>query len=399
MIIGFDASRAFGTERGGSENYSYQLLKALLKIDKKNKYIIYTRGRAKGLYPSEGSALSKQANVWIKPISWPKLWTQGGLALATWKDSLDVLFVPAHTLPVLGKSGLPTVVTIHGLEYEYLPEHYKIPQKYYLTWSTRYAVKQASRLISVSEFTKSELVKRLGADPDKISVIHEGVDIQRFKKTYREKEKSEVLRSYGIRKPYVLFVGVIQPRKNLVRLIEAFSKVVNTRYDDENNVNPSVRSDARIYDFPNLRLVIAGKMGWMYEEILKAPKKYGVEDRVVFTGYVADQDLPIVLQEAQAYIQPSLTEGFGLPVLEAMAAGAPVISAKAGALPEVVGDAGLLVDPKSVEEMSEAMKLLARQRELGEGLREKAYKRIKDFTWEKAAKETIKVLEEAIKMS
>jgi glycosyltransferase involved in cell wall biosynthesis len=374
MIIGFDASRAFDKERTGTENYSYQLLKAIVRVDRKNKYVVYTRGPV----PFKGSTLQGRADLRVQPIRWSRLWTQGGLALQTWRDKLDVLFVPAHTLPILRKPGLPTVVTIHGLEYEYLPEYYKFPQKLYLTWSTRYAVRSATKLISVSEFTKSELLKRLGADESKVQVVHEGVDTLLYSKIYKDEEKNSTLKALGVKKPYVLFVGVVQPRKNLARLIEAYAKLVqglNSR---------------------KINLVIAGKLGWMYGEIIEAPKKYGVENRVKFLGFVGEKHLPILFQEAEILFQPSLTEGFGLPVLEAMAAGTVVVAAKAGALPEVVGEAGLLIDPLSVEEMSDAMKLVLTNQDLREGLREKGLKRVKEFSWEKTAKETLRVLEEAV---
>ncbi|OGY16562.1 MAG: hypothetical protein A2785_03145 [Candidatus Chisholmbacteria bacterium RIFCSPHIGHO2_01_FULL_49_18] len=374
MVIGVDASRAFVPERTGTENYSFRLFKAMLAVGGANKFILYTRNSI--VDPAD----FPQKNVTITRINWPRLWTQGGLALRTHLDRLDVLFVPAHTLPILRKAGLPTVVTIHGLEYEYLPEYYRFPQKLYLTWSTRYAVRFADRIIAVSQFTADELQKRLGADPKKISVIHEGVDRKAYQRSFTEAEKQEALSKLGISKPYVLFLGVVQPRKNLERLIEAFSRIRLTR--------PGLVS---------LNLVIAGKLGWMYEKILQAPKKYGVEDRVQFPGFIPQDILPVLLQESLAFILPSLTEGFGLPVLEAMAAGAPVIAAKAGALPEVVGEAGLYIDPLSVDDMSKSLQAVVLSEELRKELRKKGLSRVRQFSWERAANEILAVLGEAVK--
>lgn len=370
MRIGFDASRAFAVERTGTENYSYEILKALVKLDHWNQYLVFTRNRVSSQVRQQFGAVK------FKRIGWPSLWTQAGLALATWRRRLDVLFVPAHTLPVLRQPNLPTVVTIHGLEYEYLPEYYKFPQKLYLTWSTRYAVRFATSLLAVSKFTASDLVRRLGAERSKITVVHEGVDAKRFSKKYSDKLTRSVLIKYGITKPFVLFVGVVQPRKNLVRLVEAFSIAAG---------------DGKT------QLVIGGKLGWIYDEIIKAPRKLGIEERVNFIGFIKDEDLPLIMQEAEVYIQPSLTEGFGLPVLEAMAAGTPVVAAKSGALPEVVGKAGLLVNPRSVADMARALRIILEEKDLREGLIEKGFKKAREFSWEKAAKETLTVLIKAAK--
>ena len=153
MRIGIDASRAFGRDRTGTENYSYEIITRMLKLPqaKKHTWILYTK----------------------ENIKLPYLWTQVGLAYKTWTDNLDVLWVPAHTLPVLARPGLAKVVTIHGIEYEWLPAYENWLQRWYLPLSTQYAVMSASRIIAVSQFTKKQLVERLGADPKKITVIHE----------------------------------------------------------------------------------------------------------------------------------------------------------------------------------------------------------------------------------
>jgi glycosyltransferase involved in cell wall biosynthesis len=348
MIIGIDASRAFIKEKTGTENYASNLVKKLIELDKKNQYRLYSR----------------------KNIPWRRLWTQGGLALECLLHPPDILFIPAHTLPIIRRPSLKVIVTIHGLEYEYLPQYYQFPQKLYLNKSTEYAVSQANHLIAVSQWTKSQLVERLGADPQKITVIYEGVSVS---------HQSSVI-SHQSSKPYILFVGTVQPRKNLVRLIEAFSRLQSPCL-----AGRQVAS--------NLYLKIAGKPGWLYDEILEAPKKFRVGKRVKFLGYVSDRKLASLYRQALCFVLPSLCEGFGLPVLEAMSYGCPVIASKAGALPEIVGGAGLLVDPYQVEELAGAMKLVVENRELREDLREKGFQRLKKFSWQKAAQKTIKVFE------
>lgn len=331
MRIGIDASRAFDDQKTGTESYSYELITRLIKLPeaKNHTWILYTK----------------------KNIKFKYLWTQIGLAFRTWVDNLDVLWVPAHTLPILARPGLKKVVTIHGIEYEWLPAYENLLQRWYLPLSTQYAVKSAQKIIAVSEFTKQQLINRLGADPKKINVVHEGVNYK------------DSVRDSNILGRYVLFIGTIQPRKNLVRLIKALPA--------------------------GCKLVIAGKLGWNYQEVLAEAKK---NKNVIITGYVSDEDRNVLLKNALVYVQPSITEGFGLPVLEAMSAGIPVISSNGGALPEVVGDAGLLFDPLDKEDISHKLSLVIHSHSLRKELIKKGKQRIKDFSWEKAAKRTYNIL-------
>lgn len=371
MKIGIDASRAFVEEKTGVERYSSDLIEALLKLPeaKDHEWILYTK------QPITNEQLRVGENVKVVSIEMPRLWTQGGLAFRTWVDRLDVLWVPAHTLPVFRKWGLKTVVTIHGVEYEYLPKFYGEWSRWHLTWSTEYAVCEATRIIAVSQFTRNELCQRLGADLSKIEVVHEGVR-QEARNSKLEVQKDEILGKYGFkRNSYILFVGTVQPRKNLVRLIEAFARLGDR----------------------GLKLVVAGKLGWQYEDVLEASKKFGVANRVTFTGYINDADRYILLQNAIVYVQPSLTEGFGLPILEAMAAGVAVAAADVGAMPEIVNgkekSAAVVFDPMNVEQIAKCLKLLVSDGGLREKIIREGYTRVKEFSWEKAARKTLKVLE------
>lgn len=392
MIIGIDASRAFGEQKTGTEEYSYQIIKHLLALPeaKKHEWILYTRNSPPAAAdPSLKSILrfascdvreGRGVSYKIRQISLPCLWTQVGLAVRTWVDKLDVLWIPAHTLPLLRQPSwlregkpLKTVVTIHGLEYEWLPEYSSWLQAWYLPLSTQYAVKSAQRIIAVSEFTKRQLVERLGANVEKIEVVHEGVDRIGLHLVRPDTAKEQPLQ------PYLLFVGTIQPRKNLERLIQAFAAL------------RSQESGARRQE-TGLKLVIAGKLGWMYDEVLAAPKKWGIEEKIVFTGYINETERNSLLRNALVYVQPSITEGFGLPVLEAMALGVPVVSSDGGALSEVVGDAGLLFDPYNVKDISHKLSLVINNFKLRKNLITKGYLRVKEFTWQKAAERTYKIL-------
>ncbi len=371
MLIGIDASRAFSKKRTGTENYSYNLIGALAKIDRKNKYRLYVREEANGA-SGTGEGLELPENFEICQIPWPRLWTQVGLAWECFWRPPDVLFVPAHTLPIIRRPNLKTVVTIHDLGAEYLPGYHKFPNKIYLNKTTEYVVKHATRLIAVSCSTKKDLVEKLGADAESISVIYEGYNKNLFK-PIKNDVLNNTLDTYDIKRPYFLFVGTIQPRKNLVRLIEALNIL--------------------IFQYPNISLVLVGKRGWLVEDIYQAPKRLGIELNVRFLDYVPDKDLPAFYSSAQALVLPSLYEGFGLPILEAMACGCPVITSNTSSLPEVAGKAAILVNTTKVEEISKAMSDLLQNRDRRKRLIQQGFLQVKKFSWEKCARETLKVFE------
>ncbi|MDO8576735.1 MAG: glycosyltransferase family 1 protein [Candidatus Daviesbacteria bacterium] len=439
MVIGFDGSRAFQKDRTGTENYSYQLLKALAKIDKKNKYIVYLRSctvtpgspsvtlirrlAEKGIitpaiYPSanhlrmtrEKTRNDKKdwpANFQFKKIKWLRLWTQGGLAAQTFKDKLDVLFVPAHTLPIVRRPGLKTVVTVHDLGSQYLPSMHQLKQRLYLSYMQKFQLKTATKIIAVSKATKQDLIQRVGIKPDKISVVYEGYDRKLFynKKNLFKSFKSDLvvnsLRWYGL-KPgsYFLFVGTVQPRKNLERLIRAFSVILNPPLAGEGSLaNASTTETSpeilRFAQNDNFKLAIAGSKGWLSDEIYKLPKKLGIGERVKFLGYVPDENLPVLYSGAVAFTFPSLFEGFGLPILEAQASGCPVLTSNVSSMPEVGGKGAIYVDPYSIDDIVKGIRKLQRVPE-GEGYRsqliKQGFENVKRFSWEKCAWETLEVL-------
>ncbi|MBI2018918.1 glycosyltransferase family 4 protein [Candidatus Daviesbacteria bacterium] len=387
MIIGFDASRAFIKEKTGTENYSYQLLKALARIDRKNTYQVYLRpgvNFVKKDFPD---------NFQFSTLNFKFLWTQGGLALQTFKDNIDVLFVPAHTLPVIRKPGLKTLVTVHDLGSEYLPAMHQLKQRLYLNFMTRSQLKSATALIAVSRATKDDLIKRVGIKPDKISVSYEGYDKEKFKDT-------QSIKKYNLKyHSYFLFVGTVQPRKNLERLIIAFSKFISEEkliYEQDlrfKNTDLRIKNHkSLIINHKSLKLVIAGSKGWLSDEIYQLPKKLGIEDRVKFLGYVPDKDLSALYFGAIALLFPSLFEGFGLPILEAQACGCPVITSNLSSMPEVAGKGAVYVNPYSVDDIVKGM-IRIKNQELRIKLIKAGLDNIERFSWEKCAKETLGVLE------
>ncbi len=366
MVIGFDGSRAFTDKRTGTENYSYQLLKTLSEIDQKNSYIVYLRSKGDALRDLRG--WPKSFN--FKVINWSRLWTQGGLAMQTFKDKLDVLFVPAHTLPLIRRPGLKTVVTVHDLGSEYLPFMHQLKQRLYLGLMQKYQLKTATRLIAVSKATKDDLIKKVGIDSKKVEVVYEGYNEDIFKPISTD-ILVDSLRYYNLQpKTYYLFVGTVQPRKNLERLILAFSQL---KTDD-------------------LKLVIAGTKGWLSDGIYALPKELGIEDRVKFLGYVPDQDMAALYSGAIALTFPSLFEGFGLPILEAQACGCPVITSNISSMPEIAGKGAVYVNPNSVDDIVEGMERVRRE-VLRVKLIKAGFENIKIFSWEKCAAQTLKVFE------
>ncbi|GEM_PF-574067 len=403
MVIGIDCSRAFVKARTGTESYSYHLVREILRLPASRKHSFVLFIRPKMIIPSW---VTKHKNVRVTEIKLRYLWTQIGLAVATWqrqavtqcysrfsssagskktgklqnwkteKRMLDVLWVPAHTLPVLRNPKVRTVVTIHGLEYEWLPEYQNVLQRWYLPLSTKYAAKYADKLIAVSKFTANQLVKQLHTSPKKIKVIHEGVETG--VSAYRRVSVSESKRTLGkwgiVKGRYILFVGTLMPRKNLSALVEAFS-LINQEY-------------------PDLKLVIAGSRGWMTEEIYQAPARYGVHESVIFAGRVSEGELDVLYQGARVYVQPSFTEGFGLPILEAMGRGVPVVSSNGGALPEVVADAGSVVElgPGYVPRLAAAIRRVLSDGKLRKRLIKDGKIRVGELSWEKASDSTLKIL-------
>jgi glycosyltransferase involved in cell wall biosynthesis len=214
---------------------------------------------------------------------------------------------------------------------------------------------------------------------NKIVVTYPGIkfEIRNSKSETNSKFKmqnSKFLKTkYGIEGDYVLFVGTLQPRKNIARLIEAFSRIKD-----------------------NTQLVVVGKKGWLYEEILEAPKKFGVQDRVKFLDFVPDEDLPLFYQNALCFVLPSLYEGFGLPVLEAMKYGCPVITSNVSSLPEAGGDAALYFNPEDISDIAANLRLMITKPQLRKELIKKGFEQIKKFSWEKTARETLKTLMEVV---
>lgn len=368
MIVGIDASRLQVGLRTGTELYSWELLQALGGIDPgQHRYVLYTNGRPAALPPLP-------TNFELCSIPFPRLWTHLRLSTEMALHKPDLLFVPAHVLPIW--SPRRAVVTIHDLGYLYYPEAHPLKRRLYLRWSTRWNAWRATRILADSEATKRDIITYCGVPAAKIDVAYLGVS-PRFAPVDDQARLRSTAERYGITGPYLLYVGTVQPRKNLLRLLDAWAAYLATA--------PSTP----------VTLVIAGKRGWLTEQIERRATAHGIRDRVRFTGYVADDDLPALLSGALAFLLPSLYEGFGLPVLEAQACGTPVLTSTTSSLPEVAGDAAVLVDPADTSAIRDGIARLIEDANLREELRVRGLARVAGWTWERTARQTLDTLEVA----
>lgn len=370
MLIGIDASRATVAERTGTEAYSLHLIRGLLDLESEHCFRLYfNQAPAPGLF----STIAGAAHCEQRAIAFPRLWTHVRLSAEMLVRPPDVLFVPAHVLPLVHPRR--SVVTVHDLGHRFYPKAHTPGQRRYLEWSTRYHVSSAAHLVADSKATKQDLVQHYGADEARITVVHLGVDPS-LQPVRVPAKLARVRAKYGLGDAYLLYLGTLQPRKNLVRLIDAFAEVCQA-------------GDVA----PDLQLVLAGKRGWLYQEILERGRELGLEARILFPGYVSAADLAALYSGAHLFVMPSLYEGFCLPVLEAMACGTPVACSAASSLPEVVGDAALLFDPHDAHEMADVMLSLLREDGLRQSLSERGLWQVACFTWSRAARQLLDVLE------
>jgi glycosyltransferase involved in cell wall biosynthesis len=300
----------------------------------------------------------------------PRLWTHLRLSWEVLRRPPGVLFVPSHVVPLWHPRR--TVVTVHDLGYLEYPQAHTRGSRLYLHLSTLFSARSARRVIAISEATKRDLIRHYRVPPGKIRVVHHGRD-PIFAPVDDAAHKAEVASKYGIRAPYCLHVGTLQPRKNLGLLVEAWDMLRGSMQQPP-------------------QLLLAGKRGWLYDSLFEMVRARGLGDLVRFADYVERDDLPALYSGALALTFPSLYEGFGLPPLEAMSCGTPIIASTATSLPEVVGDGGLLLDPHDPRPWAEAVQRLSHDPGLQAELRRKGLERASHFTWERCARETLQVL-------
>ncbi len=373
MHIGIDA-HAIGAQQGGNETYIRGLIRALADLDDQNRYTIYLAEPEAAAEWQDGFA-RQHANFEIRllPKPTPLVRVPVFLSYELRQHPVDVLHVQ-YTAPPF--CPVPVVATIHDLAFEHMPETFTRRGSFQLKLTVRRTAQRAARIATVSEYSRWDLLRTYRLAPEKVAVTYNGVE-SHFTSVLTRNEANEVRQQFGINRDFLLAVGSLQPRKNLIRLIRAYARL---------------RSEV-----PNFtpQLVIVGRKLWLADEIFAEIRRQRWAEDVILTGYVDDADLPKLYRQATAFVYPSLFEGFGLPPIEAMACGTPVITSNVSSLPEVTGGAALLIDPMNQASIESALLTITGDQGLRKRLREQGIEQAKKFTWQAAAEKTLQLYQES----
>ncbi|TSC90494.1 MAG: Group 1 glycosyl transferase [Microgenomates group bacterium Gr01-1014_5] len=379
MLIGINGNEANIQNRVGVNQYAASLLTALEKLPaaKKHDFIVY-------LSSDPGDHLPKAREGWnYKILPGGGLWIVSTLMpfLLVTRKKPDVLFTPSHYSPPI--SSIPTVVSVMDLGYLNARDQFRLKDFIQLKYWTAWSIRRAIKIIAISESTKKEIIVHYPMAKDKTVVTHLGYDKAKFKsdplreasqigfKIQKSKVQiDQVKKKYGIEGDYVLYLGTLKPNKNVEGIVKAF---------------------AQLQSLP-LTLVIAGKKGWLYEQIFKLVEENNIKDRVVFTDFVKEEDKPALIAGASVFVSPSFWEGFGIHILEAMAMGTPVVCSREGSLPEVGGKAVVYVNPHDPASIAWGIREALKNHDV---LKNNGLTQARKFSWEKTAAQTLQILESA----
>jgi glycosyltransferase involved in cell wall biosynthesis len=371
MRIGIDYTAAV-RQMGGIGRYTRNLIRALAEIDQNGEYVLWVAGGRRGLDDSDWPPNFHLRTIplsdrWVN-LLWQRM--RIPLPIESMVGHLDVFHSPDFVLPPT-RSAARTLVTVHDLSFLRVPECFVPSFREYLKAAVRRSVARADAILADSESTRADLRELLGVSDERIAVVYPGVEA-RFRPIRETSVLEVVQRKYVLPERFILGVGTLQPRKNFTGLIDAFSRLME----------------------PDLQLVLAGGVGWLHEPILETISQRHLQDRVRLLGFVDDHDLPALYSLATVFAFPSWYEGFGLPVLEAMACGTPVVTANNSALPEVAGNAALMVDAASPQELADALHVALVDEVRREELATAGFGHARQFTWERAAAQLQRCYEE-----
>jgi len=368
MLIGIDGNEANIANKVGVGQYAFQILHHLYQLDSDNSYIIYLKN-------PPANDLPKPRKNWQYKVFGPqKMWTRLALPihLFTQKEKLDLFFSPSHYSPFL--SPFPTIPTIHDIGYLQFQNQFTKKDLYQLINWTKESIRKASQIIVVSQFTKNEIIKTYQVNPNKINIAYNGVGTP---PQIDPKIQNKILSSYDLQpNNYFLYLGTLKPNKNIPFLIKSFSLYLRSTNHDLNT-----------------KLVIAGKKGWLFDEIFTTVQQEGVESQVVFTDFVAEDQKWTLYQNAIASVLPSTYEGFGIPAIESMKVGTPVIVSDIPPFKEVVENSGLFIDPTDTNDLCQ--KLI----DISDPKTREKYSKLSQpqadkFTWNSTAKSILEVFEQ-----
>lgn len=372
MRIGIDAT-ALPSQPVGAGNYTIHLIRALNGIIHTDELVVFSQ-------PSKIPLIDKKGELPVEWVECPELppglrlvWEQTRLANLVKKARIDLLHSPHYTQP--RSLSCRSVVTFHDMTFILHPELHTRSKRVFFPRAMRRSSRLADMLIADSESTRTDMVRLLGTDPHKVITIPLGVDPE-FRPLSDPELLTKIQKMYSLPEEFILFVGTVEPRKNVPLLIQSYKQLV------DNGLH-----------FP---LVIAGKLGWMYEEVFAQVEANKLGEKIRLIGYVEQIDLPALYNLAQVFVYPTLYEGFGLPVLEALACGVPVVTSNISSLPEIIGDAGLLVTPNDPQALAQAIRKILADRELNLKLRQAGPQRAAQFSWQRTAQLTLRVYQQAL---
>lgn len=364
MLIAIDGNEANISQRVGVNQVAYELIKHISML-KEHKVVVFLKDRPLPDMPPANENFSYEV------FGPGKAWVLTGLTFRLFKKPRpNVLFSPSHYIPFI--SPIPRVFAIMDLSYEkFGSEYFRQYDLQQLRRWTRISASKAKKIITISNTTKQDILDYYQVAPEKVEVIYPGFNQEIYHTRIPLTKQQQVREKYGIKGKYFLYLGTLQPRKNIIRLIKAFAKLGT-----------------------GTKLVIVGKRGWLYDKILNISKNLGIEKKVIFAGFVPNEDLPALYKASVAYVLPSLYEGFGIPVIEAQACGAITLVSRVSSLPEIAGEGSIYIkNPKSVSQIAEALReALSLSRKKRDHLVSLNKENIKRFSWEEAAKKTIETL-------
>ena len=350
--------RHYEQQEGGVKVYTKRILPLLFSMGPQHQYVlIYQNPRLVGTY-----AAYPNVTELVVRLPGTVLWDQLAVPWVTRKLRLDLMFNPKFTVPLFTRA--KTAFVLHGSEWFVIPEHFRAYDRWYFKRSVPVYCRHAAAFIAVSNAVKADVVKYIGVDPGKVFAIHNGFDPTIFRPVTDPERLQAVRQRYRLPEKFILWAGQIESRKNVARLLQAFARIAA--------------------EVPH-SLVLAGEQRWSTNAELKAMQALGISDRVYFPGWIEHEDLPAVYCLADLFSFPSLYEGFGIPLLEAMACGCPIVTANTCAPPEVTDGAACLVDPLDVDSIALGMREVIRDRERRERMIARGLARARDFSWEQCA--------------